>query len=695
MDLAGTMNQSAPDAFLNGGAALEREVDADPIQRTGVVQANAVVQRQMNAEEIIALLRKKLATSESLTEEEQAEILSFLKKTPRAAAASRRIRVLLQTVPLEEGSELYVLIHGAPGKKPPPKKKTRRPRKPKRKRESDSESSSHEKFSKPIFSDSESEVSEAGEFDLGEYNLEAPEVFGPSMRHSREEQPPDSMDASNTNMTIFLGEALVPRTTGKTAKLNQGAHRKRKTRVRKRLKSEKDDLRGLQESYHWGSHLHVEQGAHFDPAKKKVRESIGSEEDESIHRLLTYTLPKFAQKDSEGHAEQSFLRSEAWVSLQKKLLASLKEFTGSTLTDNPDSGMEMTLVLNRSSCIECGRAMAISTIHFWMQVAMAFKLGSWRKAMEKYKHVITFTARFPTIYEHKKERKAGFKNITSILRGLIDAGWTIKPFEPLTESGMASYKDLVNLVKEIKPDEDSSEGPKGAKGKKKKAARKGSKAKGEKTKGKKGAIKGSKVKGKGAKEKEEDSGDEDAPPIPSGARVDTGALQAFLAGINAHWATPFAHGGGGSGGPGGSGGYMASQIGARHSFALPHSVSERRETLALKDHGLRALRNSGAGALCFVYSVIMGLTGESAEAVRDTVNYVARRAGAVGGWITSDSATASNAIAEIEALFGTQIDVVVIQYGSGGPIIAGRNGHFGQHTVVIRQTPGHYDAYVP
>lgn len=204
------------------------------------------------------------------------------------------------------------------------------------------------------------------------------------------------------------------------------------------------------------------------------------------------------------------------------------------------------------------------------------------------------------------------------------------------------------------------------------------------------------MKGKGRKKKEEDSGDQDepAPPVPSESRVDTGALGTFLTSINADWATPFADGGGGVGGAG-SGGYMASQIAPRHRVALPPAMSVRQETLALEGHGLRVSVNPGDRALCFVYSVIMGLTGESAGAVRETVNYVARRAGAGSGWITSDSATAANVVREIEALFRTQIDVVVVQHGSGGFIISGRSGHFGQTTVVIRQTQGHYDAFVP
>jgi len=606
---------------------------------------NITVQRVLTGEQIIKLLKLKAGSEPGLTEEEEKEILSFLKSALRSGREAREIKFLLRSVLLNEKGELFRYLY--PGAvKAPQKKKTLKRKKP------------GDGFDDPVYDDSESDFSESGEVDLEKWQREAPSAFTPSMRHSRQGQPPNYIDASNTNMTVFRDGAIIPRTTGAGSVFNAKAHRKKKTAIKLRLKSDDEKLRSLQESYHWGSHLPVEQSNDFESAKKRWRQAMTAEEHADIHKLLNRTMPGFSQQNAHTHAEQSFLRSEAWKAIEQKLIEEIKKISASFAVS--ESGRQVTkisMVLNRSSCIECARAMVVSTIGFWQKVANALKLASWHAAMQYYKDYIKFIVRFPTIYEHTRERASEFKNLDAILKGLIAAGWTIEPFAPVEISGKASYDDLMSRLKLANPS----------------------------------AV--------DAKTKKGDSGTATGVqiPLPGMARINPAALQAFLNSIAPGWsdalperarmplARPVAP----------NAGYMAGQIASAHLRELAPDLSRDREQGNLGAHQLRVHANSGKGAWCFIFSIIMGLTGESEQAVTEMVKYVARMADAEEGWIAADSETARKIIAIIERIYGVQIDLVVVQQGDEGPVISARTGHLGAHTVVIRQTREHYDAYIP
>jgi hypothetical protein len=112
---------------------------------------------------------------------------------------------------------------------------------------------------------------------------------------------------------------------------------------------------------------------------------------------------------------------------------------------------------------------------------------------------------------------------------------------------------------------------------------------------------------------------------------------------------------------------------------------------------LRFLTNNGSGALCFVYSVVMGVTGRQQSEVNGTVAQIARNAGVEGGWIASDSPAAQRVLAAAEQIFGIQIQVVELQNSISGFIISGRSHNVTRHDrrpVVLRNTGTHYDAIV-
>jgi len=109
------------------------------------------------------------------------------------------------------------------------------------------------------------------------------------------------------------------------------------------------------------------------------------------------------------------------------------------------------------------------------------------------------------------------------------------------------------------------------------------------------------------------------------------------------------------------------------------------------------LTNNGSGALCFVYSVVMGLTGRPQGEVEGTVARISMAAGLHEGWIASDSDEARRVLAAAEQVFGIPIQVIEVQNSVAGLIISGRSHNAtrgARRVVVLRNTGAHYDAVV-
>jgi hypothetical protein len=112
---------------------------------------------------------------------------------------------------------------------------------------------------------------------------------------------------------------------------------------------------------------------------------------------------------------------------------------------------------------------------------------------------------------------------------------------------------------------------------------------------------------------------------------------------------------------------------------------------------VRFLTNNGQGALCFVYSVVMGLTGRRQSEVQGIVAGIVATAGVQGGWIASDSAAARRVLLAAEQVFGIPIQVIELQNSVAGLIISGRSHNATRderRPVVLRNTGAHYDAIV-
>lgn len=400
------------------------------------------------AEDIQLLLTVKASeagdgAAPQLTEEEEARVLRYLQNAPPALRDTRNIKASLRNFMLAEGGALSLLVSdGRPDA--PPKK----PRKPRRKAE-DKQKAWQKQH---LFDDDESELSDNDEIPLGYLRQNYGNTFKPATDHSRaDKEEGEFLDASNTNLLLFWDGSLIPRTIN--GEPNTGATRKRKRSLSQKLQGEQDELRAKQESFYFGSHLPTDQEGELvtDDSIKRVKRETKKEDNPALHRLLSYTLPGFAQKGSHTHGEQSVLRSQVWDNLVQKLVDRLLGLVGAE--GEEDEGPEVTtiaLVLNRSSCIECARTMSVAVVLFWRQVAESAGLGTAQEAREALGEYVRFVARFPTIYEHDKERGRNFQNLDAILNGLLEAGWEIQPFAPAIEGGLDSHNDLVSRLSKAK-----------------------------------------------------------------------------------------------------------------------------------------------------------------------------------------------------------------------------------------------------
>ena len=113
--------------------------------------------------------------------------------------------------------------------------------------------------------------------------------------------------------------------------------------------------------------------------------------------------------------------------------------------------------------------------------------------------------------------------------------------------------------------------------------------------------------------------------------------------------------------------------------------------------GLQFIKNNGNQARCFIYSIVMGLTGRPQSDVELIVDQIARTANVGAGWIAADSQQAHAVIQAVEGIFGNAIQVIELQNSAAGPIISGRSHNVSgvaRRPIVIRNTGGHYDAII-
>ena len=191
-------------------------------------------------------------------------------------------------------------------------------------------------------------------------------------------------------------------------------------------------------------------------------------------------------------------------------------------------------------------------------------------------------------------------------------------------------------------------------------------------------------------------------PDASTNRVDLNALHQFLTQISPGWDQPFVFGQAVA-----NQGHAVAQVGGQGIMAdeaqgnnvndyMPVNAGRESES-NLQQHNLQTLENSGNRALCFIYATIMGLTGQNEDQVHDMVNYVAQQAKVPqDGYIAMGTGIANNVIGVLTQIYGP-FQIIELMQSADGPMISGRthNDNGALRTVLIRNTGGHFDAYVP
>lgn len=437
------------EAGTMGHKVLQQQSLALPIKSATSV-ASSPIQRVLSEAEIGELLKRKKESKEDLSQSEMADILAYLRVTNHASSGAREILTLLHNFSLPNESELYKYLYpsGQTSRMTSRKRPTRH--------------RSSRKLEVPLFEDSGSEVSASDELDMKALHKEYPKTYRPVLEHSEEgrrkrqrvgESPEEGMNAKNTNMMVFLDGSLIPRTTGTSGKINIDAHRKSKRQLAGKMQGITTNLRAYQESFSWSSSLKVPTRPGYEEGRSTTfLKNFGAELPDAVSRLLKYTMPGFAQGDAETHAEQSFVLSEAWTSLTTRLrgnLIDIASVTGAELGADEANGHTLTFVLNRSPCIECARALVRATIIFWKGVADALGLATWHEAQRAHGHMMRFVIQCPTIYMHNQEKEKNFRNLDSILRGLLEAGWQVESAPLVVSGGQESHNDLETRLNAI------------------------------------------------------------------------------------------------------------------------------------------------------------------------------------------------------------------------------------------------------
>jgi len=644
------------------------------------IQRAARLPRSLTLELIIQFLQEVIDESGEISVRDQKRISEFVAKLrfSRNRTLMPKYHELCGQAQFEEGGPIHKKFYGTEKKPAATSRKRARPE----------ESSVQENE----FSGDESEMSD-NDLDIEALYKSHPSLYQQAVDHSDAKRIKGVINPRNTNMLTFHDRSLVPSSINGLP--NTKATRKSKRRLAVKLTNGSGNLRAKQERVLFGSHLRQGGRGTFNTSIDTLKHRSQSDElgSAAVKRLVTTRRAGFSIADTDTHAEQSLLRSEAWDGMKARVVEAIKATTSSTdvpKVEDRSNAILLTFVLNRSSCRGCGLALSLALIEFWEQlgVALGEKL-TWQAIKKKYAGRARFVVRFPTIYKYNLENRGDFGNLREVLASLQDAGWEIAPILPDITGGLESYNKLVEILKELKAYPSEADFKYFLAG---------------------GAPKtstGSVSPGLGSSPGTSPGLGLTVPvplpvllPLPqppaSGHRVAPERLRAYLTTLDAAWAQPFNLAPQvGTGGGTGNVGVLAHQVIAHNPRdVLPQPISRVKEAKMLAPHGLRAYLNTGRGALCLIYSTLMGLTGQSEDEVAPMVNYVVQQVGITEGWFDVGSPLAIRIVAEIERIYATPIDLVVVQLGDAS-MISARGGTAGGRLVVLRQTAGHYDAYVP
>lgn len=335
-----------------------------------------------------------------------------------------------------------------------------------------------------IFENEESEYSDFEELDIDKRFKHKPFSLTPFVNRSHvptkedklEKIPITGLHHSDTFLTPLQGGQFVPRTINGIP--NKDAHPKKMPEdqltelaniafddeeldLEKKAKA-KEKLVEMQKQLYFGSAIDWSKDE-YDEEMVKNQESRRkklSEEESLVGGLMsrnaTKGLTSGSKEQTSKHSEQKLLSSVVWKGMLMKIMKLLDKQGKDVVLGHHLHDVGIQLILNRSSCLGCAKALVLALVDFWDAVASVVGFKSWREAKDYYDHLNLFSIEFPVIYEYNIEKKGGkqFANIESILNGLVDAGWRIHAPTGIesNEHSKENHEELKKLIGKTQKD---------------------------------------------------------------------------------------------------------------------------------------------------------------------------------------------------------------------------------------------------
>lgn len=129
--------------------------------------------------------------------------------------------------------------------------------------------------------------------------------------------------------------------------------------------------------------------------------------------------------DTDTHAEQTIVNSRAWMATLGGLKEAILRYRDEPSRLLNVAEAQIDLFINRTTCLGCGKELALELARFWGEVATAMGWKDWREAKDQLSPYVRFRIQTPAIYQRLQEDSHQFANLRGILQGLRDAGWQV------------------------------------------------------------------------------------------------------------------------------------------------------------------------------------------------------------------------------------------------------------------------------
>jgi hypothetical protein len=139
-----------------------------------------------------------------------------------------------------------------------------------------------------------------------------------------------------------------------------------------------------------------------------------------------------------GHSEQLLLSMELWAAIVQQLFTAFSDGAKKDELQRNIPVQDLSLLLNRSPCVECAQYLTLELIDFWINLAehMGLQLP-WQDAMEIFGDYFNFRIVYTSVFE-----PATFPQVTG---ALTQAGWTLVAVEAMSNTDRGKGVDMGSI----------------------------------------------------------------------------------------------------------------------------------------------------------------------------------------------------------------------------------------------------------